>query len=47
VRDLRKAGGHRYPLAGGPAVSVLERRLKALEAAVGVMAAAKGAAGCW
>ena len=35
MRDLRQADGHCYPLAGGPVVSVLKRRLKALEAAVG------------
>jgi hypothetical protein len=35
VRDLRQTDGHCYPLAGGSAVSVLGRRLKALEAASG------------
>jgi molecular chaperone GrpE (heat shock protein) len=31
VRDLRQTDGLCYPLAGGPAVSVLERRIEALE----------------
>jgi hypothetical protein len=29
VRDLRQTDRHCYPLAGGPAVSTLKRRLEA------------------
>jgi hypothetical protein len=32
VRDLWKADGDCYPLAGRPAVSVLQKRVEALEA---------------
>lgn len=32
MRDLRQTDGHCYPLAGGPPVSVLEKRIEALEA---------------
>jgi hypothetical protein len=41
VRDLRKADGDCSPLAGGPLLSVLQKRVEALEAA-----AAGGDGGC-